>query len=94
MPKPNFYGNFYIKSKEIKKSFCLKQWDQIGLFLKYLATNFLAKLAKMYGNFLVYFQNCHFSNKKLFGYFRAIFENVGLLFNPTSSHTDYSQIAL
>ena len=34
-------------------------WDQIGLFWKILAKNFLKKVAQVFGNFLNYFENYH-----------------------------------
>ena len=45
------------------------QCDQIGLFLKDLAKNFLTKVAQIFGNFWGYFEKHHFLIKNCFGYF-------------------------
>ena len=63
------------------------QWDRIVRFFKFLVKNFLAKVAKIFGAFLAYFEKLLFEVKTAVVTFWATFENIGLLFILTSGHT-------
>ena len=62
--------------------------DQIGLFLKVLGTNFLAKVAQYMSNFGL-FLNTSLWEKNCCGYFLdKFFKKLGYFLVPTSGHTE------
>ena len=60
---------------------------RLGDFWKFLATNFIAKVDQLFGDFLGYFDKYHFLSQSCHGYSCTTFEEFGLLLIPTSSHT-------
>ena len=64
------------------------QCDQIELFFKSSCKNLLAKGAKIFAVFWGYFVNITFEVKTAVATFWAIFDKFGLLFIPTSGHTE------
>ena len=46
-----------------------RQCDQIGQFWKFLATNFITKVGKMFGDFFGYIEKHHFLSETSCGYF-------------------------
>jgi len=85
-------NNFSIATTyhEIKRSIgCYKQRDQIGRFLKFFATKFVAKGARMICNILGNFEKPHSCVKLFRLLYRQLLEKIGLLFTPTSGHTRY-----
>lgn len=59
----------------------------IGLFLKVSITNFLTKVAKIFGNFLTNLKNITGQIKASEALFWATFGKIWLLFTPASCHT-------
>ena len=68
-------------------SCCESSVSRFGDFWKVLATKFLAKVAKMIGNFLGYLEKTHYYVKLHWLLFGQLLEKIGLLFTPTSGHT-------
>ena len=68
-------------------SLCLDQRDQIGLFLKVLATDFLTKVAQILWQLQELFEKHHFKAKTNVATFWGILGKMWLLFTPTSGHT-------
>ena len=60
----------------------MQKWvgDSVTRILKFSVTNFLAKVAQLFGDFLGYFEKYHFLSKNCRGYFGSTFEKFGLLF--------------
>ena len=50
---------------------------RLGGFSKFLATNFLIKVAQIYGNFWGYLEECYFLRRACFITFRQLLENMG-----------------
>ena len=60
---------------------------RLGCFLKVMVTNFLTKIAQIYGNVLGFFQNITFLVKTTLTTITVTLENLGLLYFLTSGHT-------
>ena len=72
---------------------CNVQGDQIGRFLKVLATNFRSKVAQMYGDFGGYFEKWPLLNKITNSSFYNIWETLGyFLFSHMVTLVMYSQV--
>ena len=80
-PQKSFYN--ICPFARLQRGRC--QCDQIGRFLKFLATKFLPKEAQNNWQLLGYFEKPHsFGKTTTLG---ASFGKIGLLFTPTSGHT-------
>ena len=64
---------------------------RLGDFLKELATNFLAKVAQIFGHFGIYFEKVHFLNKNFFVYFGTSSGKHLANFIVTSGHTGHKR---
>ena len=60
---------------------------RVGYFRKILATNFLAKVSQIFGDFLGYLENTAFEEITVMATFWATLQKNLALFIPTSGHT-------
>ena len=60
---------------------------RVGYFWKILATNFLAKVSQIFGDFLGYLENTAFEEITVMATFWATLQKNLALFIPTSGHT-------
>ena len=65
------------------------QCDQIGRFLKFKGTKFLAKVAQIFSNNVGILWRMALFTLNWCGYFGQLSEKIGLLFTPTSGHTGH-----
>ena len=71
------------RDRDVPSQLC----DQIGWFLKFSVTNFLAKVAQILDDLFEHFRKTSISSKICGGYFCATFGRILLLFMSTSTHT-------
>ena len=62
---------------------------RLGDFWNFLVTNFITKVAQMFGDFLGSCENYHFLSQIFEATFGQLLEKLELLFISTSGHTGY-----
>ena len=62
---------------------------RLGVFWNFLATRLIRKVAQVFGDFIdIYENDCFLSHTGVPLLFGQLFENLELLFIPSSGHTD------